>query len=426
LTHSNVRRSRGGIVGGAADLAVPRLVDLLRLPDRPAGRWHQRSHVITVDAVQTPIRRRRLLHRDPLLIDAALAALLSVGAELAIWLGSDGAHHRLGVALVAPAITAPIAVRRRYPTTVGLGVPLVAALDHALWNPQFLGYPIANFVALYALTVWTPPRRFAVGFALITAAGLAASFAGKGHPSSGVPYTVVTAVVMLLVRRIIGDRERRARVAERERDVAAREAVVEERARIARELHDVIAHHVSMIVLQAGAERRVLDGANGSTREVLETIEKVGRGALTEMRRLLGMLRGESNEPLTPQPRLADVPTLVAQLREAGLPVELHLEGEQRELPVGIELSAYRIVQEALTNALKHAGQAHASVHVRYRPESLEVEIADDGTEQAPRTLDGGHGLVGMRERVALYGGDFQASRNPGGGFVVRALLPTK
>jgi signal transduction histidine kinase len=239
-----------------------------------------------------------------------------------------------------------------------------------------------------------------------------------------VSFTVITLVVMLLVRRVVGDRERRAQIAERERDLVAREAVVEERARIARELHDVIAHHVSMIVLQAGAERRVLDGANTSTREVLETVERTGRSALTEMRRLLGMLRGDANEPLTPQPGLTDVPVLVKQLREAGLPVELQVEGERRELPVGIELSAYRIVQEALTNALKHAGEASASVNIRYGSDSLELEIADDGRGASAPVSSGGHGLVGMRERVALYGGHLDAGRRPSGGFVVRVLLP--
>src|SRR5207248_7777675 len=136
----------------------------------------------------------------------------------------------------------------------------------------------------------------------------------------------------------------------------AREAVIDERARIARELHDAIAHNVSMMVVQAGAERRVLDRSTG-TREVLETIEQIGRGALTEMRRLVGMLRSDSRDPLAPQPGLDDLPSLVERVREAGLPVELHVDGNRRELPVGIELSAYRIVQEALTNALKHAGQ---------------------------------------------------------------------
>jgi signal transduction histidine kinase len=136
------------------------------------------------------------------------------------------------------------------------------------------------------------------------------------------------------------------------------------------------------------------------------------------------MLRGDANDPLTPQPRLDDVPTLVGQLRDAGLPVELCVEGERRELPVGIELSAYRIVQEALTNALKHAGDAHATVHVRYGPDSLELEIADDGAGGSSRVSGGGQGLVGMRERVALYGGRLDASRGAEGGFVVRVKLP--
>ena len=371
------------------------------------------------------LSRLRRFRLDPVKVDWTLAALLSVGAQLAIWLGSDAAHHRLGAALVAPAITAAIAVRRRYPTLVGTAVPLVAAFDHDLWDPQFVGYPVATFCALYALTAWTPPRRFAFGFALVVAVYLAASV-GDPFPNNGVTFAVVTAVVMLLIRRVLGDRERRVRVAERERDVAAREAVVEERARIARELHDVIAHHVSMIVMQAGAERRVLDGANTATREVLETIEQIGRGALTETRRLLGMLRGDANEPLTPQPGLTDVPLLVGQLREAGLPVELQLEGERRELPIGIELSAYRIVQEALTNALKHAGDARATVRISYRTDALELEIADDGAGGITRASGGGHGLVGMRERAALYGGRFHASRNPDGGFVVRVLLPIR
>jgi signal transduction histidine kinase len=231
---------------------------------------------------------------------------------------------------------------------------------------------------------------------------------------------------MLLVRRVVGDRERRARLAERERDLAAREAVVEERARIARELHDAIAHNVSMMVVQAGAERRVLDDDHQPTREVLATIEQIGRGALTEMRRLVGMLRSEADPPLAPQPGIDDLATLVAQVREAGLPVDLRVEGERRDLPVGVELSAYRIVQEALTNALKHAGDAHATVRIVYGPDSLELEIVDDGAGGTSPVSGGGHGLVGMRERVALYGGRFDAGRRPSGGFAIRVLLPIR
>jgi len=229
---------------------------------------------------------------------------------------------------------------------------------------------------------------------------------------------------MILVRWVLGDRERRVELAERERDVAAREAVVEERARIARELHDAIAHNVSMMVVQAGAERRVVD--DGTTREVLGTIEQIGRDALTEMRRLVGMLRADTGDPLAPQPGLDDLPLLATQVGEAGLPVDLSVEGERRDLPVGIELSAYRIVQEALTNALKHAGDARAAVRVRYGPDSLELEIVDDGPGGVSRVASGGHGLVGMRERVALYGGLFDAGRHPGGGFAVRVLLPVR
>jgi signal transduction histidine kinase len=376
--------------------------------------------------VHAPLARLRSVRLDPLKVDWALAALLTLGAQLAIWRGGDATHHRLGAAVVALTITAPIAVRRRYPTLVGAGVPLLAALDHDLWDAQSVAYPVATFCALYALTVWTPPRRFVLGFALVMAVWLAFSLRGGEFPNNGVAFAVVTAIVMLLVRRVVGERERRAQLAERERDVAAREAVVEERARIARELHDAIAHNVSMMVVQAGAERRVIDQERGSTREVLETIERIGRDALTEMRRLVGMLRSDSADELAPQPGLSDLPTLVAQVREAGLPVELEREGEPRELPVGIELSAYRIVQEALTNALKHAGEARATVRVRYGADSLELEIVDDGPGGHAPVASGGHGLAGMRERVALYGGRLDAGRRPSGGFVVRVLLPIR
>jgi signal transduction histidine kinase len=377
--------------------------------------------------VRTGLARLSRIRHDPLTLDRTLAALFTVGAELQVWLGGSADHHRVVAALVAPAITASIAVRRRYPTLVAVGVSALTAFELAFWgDPQIVADAVADFCALYALAVWTPPRRFALGAALIVSIDLATTAGPKGNLHNTVPFAIVTPVVMLLVRRVVGGRERRAQLAERERDLAAREAVVEERARIARELHDEIAHNVSMMVIQAGAERRVLDDARGSTREVLETIERSGRGALIEMRRLVGMLRSDPGDPLTPQPGLSDLPMLVTQVREAGLPVELTVEGEQRELPAGIELSAYRIVQEALTNALKHAGDANARVHVHYGPESLELEITDDGAGGPVRASGGGHGLVGKSERVALYGGRFQASRNPGGGFVVRVLLPIR
>src|SRR5690349_6921014 len=193
---------------------------------------------------------------------------------------------------------------------------------------------------LYALAVWS--RRFWLGLAVYVAAG-AAFLPLNPSVSSSVFFIVASTIVLLLVHSVVRDRERRAQLAERERDLAAREAVVEERARIARELHDAIAHAVSMMVIQAGAERRVLEPGSESTREVLETIERIGRGALTEMRRLVGMLRSDAGDPLAPQPALDDLPRLVEQVRASGLAVDLHVEGEPRELPVGVELSAYRI-----------------------------------------------------------------------------------
>jgi signal transduction histidine kinase len=360
-------------------------------------------------------------------VDRVTAAVLTVTAQLEIWVGHGAGGHRIAAALFALVATSAVAIRRRQPALVGIGVPLLFAAELTVWgDQQVISAGIAYFCALYALAVWTPRPVFGLGLVLLAAASLVIAAGPHVTLKSVTLFTVVSLVVLVLVRRVLGDRERRAQLAERERDLAAREAVVEERARIARELHDAIAHNVSMMVVQAGAERRVLGGDAGSTREVLTTIEQIGRGALTEMRRLVGMLRSEEADPLTPQPGLGDLPTLVAQVRDAGLPVELSVEGERRELPVGIELSAFRIVQEALTNALKHAGDARASVRVRYGADSLELEIVDDGSGVSAPVASGGHGLAGMRERVALYGGRFDAARRPSGGFAVRVLLPTR
>jgi signal transduction histidine kinase len=374
-------------------------------------------------SVTQPLSR---LRRDPVAFDRALAVVLAVLGELQIWLGNPVPHDRRAMTIATLPMYLALAYRRRYPAAAGFFAVALVSIEFAVWGGvEVIPYSIAWGCAVYGLTVWTPPRTFALAVVVVGASTLLSGTAA-GHFQNSVPFAIVVVVAMLLVRRVVGDRERRAQLAERERDVAAREAVVEERARIARELHDVIAHHVSVMVVQAGAERRALDQSNESTRDVLETIEHTGRGALTEMRRLLGMLRDENPDPLAPQPGLGDVPVLVGQLREAGLPVELQVDGERRELPVGIDLSAYRIVQEALTNALKHAGDAHATVRVRYGADALELEISDDGEGASDTAGSGGHGLVGMRERVALCGGRFHASRNAAGGFTVQAVLPTR
>jgi len=231
------------------------------------------------------------------------------------------------------------------------------------------------------------------------------------------------------MRAKLAEREReaaemRATLAEREREAAARIAVAEERTRIARELHDIVAHAMSVMVLQVGAVRHKLPHTLEEDRDALGRVEQAGRTALTEMRRLLGAMRSNGDRvDLGPQPGLDALDSLVEDISRAGLPVRLHVDGERLPLPRAIDLSAYRIVQEGLTNALKHAHASQADVTVRYRPDGVELEVADDG--KGPAVTNGhGHGLVGIRERAKIYGGEMSAGAAPAGGFVLSARLP--
>jgi signal transduction histidine kinase len=236
---------------------------------------------------------------------------------------------------------------------------------------------------------------------------------------------VATFVIPYLLGRMTFNRRRRI-VSERE--VATREAVAAERAAIARELHDVVAHHMSVMVVQAGAARAVSGSDPAAAAAALRQIEASGRTGLAEMRRLLEVLKAEEDgDGRAPQPGLARIDELLDAMRASGLPVEAVVEGTPRPLSPGVDLSAYRIVQEALTNALRHAGGASARVLVRYAPDGLELEIADHGS--GPRDdpeASGGHGLIGMRERVHLFGGELEAGPRRGGGFLVRARLPSE
>ena len=218
--------------------------------------------------------------------------------------------------------------------------------------------------------------------------------------------------------------ERRAREFAVDQETAALRAVTEERQRIARELHDVIAHSVSVMTVQAGAVRRLLLPDQERERQALEVVESTGREALTEMRRLVGLLREQGTMPeFAPQPSLKTLDILIGTVREAGLEVDLDVQGKERELPPGVDLSAYRLVQEALTNTLKYAGPARAWVTLRWRDDELELEVANNGSSEAS-TNGSGHGLAGMRERVALCGGTLETGPRDGGGFVVRCHLP--
>jgi signal transduction histidine kinase len=339
---------------------------------------------------------------------------------------------------VALIMTMPLVWRRRAPTVVlatalaGLGLVLAVAADPG-------GVPLSALITLivcfYTVGAYAPSRRAVVGVALGVLGVSAIDGASSGaFQASGVRPSVW---LLLAASWLVGREVRRRRIEVRalrqravalevEREEQARVAVAEERARIARELHDVIAHSVTVIVVQAQAARRVLAGDEPHAHALLETIESTGRAALAELRRSLGLLRThQEHASLEPQPSLQRVHALADQMREVGLPVDVVIEGQPAELPAGVDLSAYRIVQEGLTNALKHAGHAHARVLIRYAPGQLEIEVSDDGTGRVGDSGNGaGHGIVGMRERVALYGGHLETSRSGTGGYVLRARLP--
>jgi signal transduction histidine kinase len=369
-------------------------------------------------------------------IDVAIAVALAVTGIAEVWASSafdDDPRALLTLAVLA--MTLPLAFRRRWPLAVLVLTLLWATVTSAAWDlfdDAAVGMGVL-LVAAYAVAAYLELREAAIGGAILLAWGAAAMVWDDVPFGDYLFVAIILGGVWTAGRTVRSRRQLAVALAdknvllEHEQEARAKQAVAEERTRIARELHDVVAHNVSVMVVQAGAERRSLGDDRPATREALEAIEQTGRQALTEMRRLLGMLRKDDDElALAPQPSMEHLELLVSQVREAGLPVELEVEGEPEPLPAGVDLSAYRIVQEALTNALKHAGPARALVRVRYRRDELELEILDDGPgPDAPVTNGaGGHGLIGMRERVSLFGGDLAAGERSGGGYSVHARLP--
>jgi signal transduction histidine kinase len=334
--------------------------------------------------------------------------------------------------------TLPLAVRRAWP----MGVLVVISL--AVGTHSALGYQIvqagtfSSLIALYGAASLTDNRR-ALLAAAISATAVAAFFA-TNRQAWGLPNVASTAATWAVAWlagtfvRIRGEQAdaagARAASLEREQEARAREAVADERARMARELHDIVGHALNVVVIQAAGARRVFDGKPDVARDALASIESTGREALSEMERMLGVLRAaDTHDGATgPQPGLAQVDGLAAHVSEAGIPVQVIVEGERQEVPASVDLSAYRIVQEALTNCLKHSGASLATVMVRYRPEALEVEVVDNGrgaSAQRATAQTGGRGHVGMRERVAVFGGEITMGQAPStGGYAVRARLP--
>ena len=370
-----------------------------------------------------------LLRRHPFDV---LVVLLAVVAEIKVWI-VPGAGPKVVFIIASLLWTLPLLLRRRFPFAAPVFTFAVQAAASAA-DPA-LGVETPALVALL-LAFWVVGAEnergeaiagAAIGFASIAVVAELDVRVGLENSVWGVILgSVVCVIAYALQQRAkrAAELEERASRLERELEERAHVAVLAERTRIARDLHDLVAHSVSLMTVQAGAARLLLPDDPPRAREPLLSVEETGREALADLRRLFGIVRSEEGDAaLTPQPGLARLDALLEQTRTAGLPVEVAIEGERRLLSPGVDLTAYRIVQEALTNALKHAGPARAQVTIRYGPEVLDLEITNDGR----RTRNGegtGHGLVGMRERVTLYGGELEAGPRGRDGYAVRARLP--
>jgi signal transduction histidine kinase len=366
--------------------------------------------------------------------DVVLALALAGHAQLEIWapaLALGGANPGGSTAILVSTsllATLPLAWRRRFPTAVLCTVVGALAAQSLLTVPlRGMSGLVSLVVAAYSIAAHAERSRALAGLAL----ALAADVALLAADPTDIPFDVFVIGAPWLAGRALRMARQRARELEAltaelasEREERARLAIAAERARIARELHDVVAHSVSTMVVQAEAGEELLDEYPMRAREAFESIQTTGREALTEMRRLLGLLRrGERELALVPQPSLVRLEELLARVRGAGLVVELQVEGPPIPVPPAVDLSAYRIVQEALTNTLRHASGARAWVTLRYRHDALELGIVDDG--HAGSNGEGpGLGIAGMRERVKLFGGELEAGKRSNGGYAVHARLP--
>jgi signal transduction histidine kinase len=363
------------------------------------------------------------LHRHPRLVNVSIVGLLVfVGVGAAV---RNGHAEATAVALsVAEAL--PLLVRRRFPVAV---VVVVATVVLAMIAVGVWAVPLQLGVALYTLMSLREERaERGVGIAAILAVAIAVLAAGRLEFGAG-----AARVVFLIAAAVLGDSigsrrayvreiEEKADRLERERESEAKRAAAEEQARIARELHDVVAHALSVIVVQAGAADDAFELDSARAREPIRAIDSAARAALADLRRVLGILQDSAE--YEPQPGLDQLDRLIDQVRATGLHVSLEIEGAPRPLPAAVELSAFRIVQEALTNSLKHAAAEHVRVRIRYG-ESLELEINDDGPGTEGGGADtAGTGLVGMRQRVALLGGVLATGSTPGDGYRVAAEIP--
>jgi signal transduction histidine kinase len=366
-------------------------------------------------------------------LDCAIAVVVAVLGVLEAYTGLQATHRQgphWAEALVYVVSGLMLVVRRRRPVEMQVAILLVMTAEFAAYgSPEGNGVALPMVIGAYSAARWE--RRHPAWWGLVLVALMWLSWVMLDPADDGwsarataliwLSPGVIGWLVGALVRSQASNLEQRRAA----REQRAARAVAEERNRIARELHDVIGHSVSVMTVQASAVRRRLTGDQVAEREALETVERVGREALQEMRRMVGVLRTDgAPADREPPPGLAQVDGLVAKVRAAGLPVELTVTGEPRPLPGGLDLTAYRLLQEGLTNTLRHAVEpARAEVGITYGETALELVVRDDGRTPAPGG-EAGHGLLGMRERVAVYGGDLVARPRSGGGFELLATLP--
>ncbi|WP_431902086.1 sensor histidine kinase [Amycolatopsis thermoflava] len=382
------------------------------------------------------------MRAHPMVGDVLLAVLLLlVDLLFLVARAAPGEGQRWYVAIPLDlAMVGPVAFRRKYPVVTAYVILLMTVPHSAL--ELGVGSATASCVALYTVVVYVGRRQAALYLAAQAVISVVQMWAGWS-PQGWAPLLFIGLIFALcwVLGEFVGARrayhaemEARLHLLETERDQAGRIAVAEERGRIARELHDVVAHAVSVIVVQADGASYALRSSPELAERAVRTISETGRQALTELRRLLQVLRDEevAGEPRIPQPTAESLADLAERVRTAGVPVELSVEGSLAELPAGVSLGVYRIVQESLTNTLKHAGQgARAEVRVRRTENLVDVEIVDDGAGKARELvpgpdLPGGNGVIGMRERAHLFGGILQVGPRPGGGWRVHASFPAR
>jgi signal transduction histidine kinase len=446
-----------------------RLAYILRCTSRPVSRRMRQR--LLLGSLRHMVERRAPVMTDPRpplarritpsqweAIDVAVAlGLAAIVVPLLASLGHEVSRHLpvWAQAVLGLAATLPLAVRRRWPLAV-LGVVTVPVAVAAGFGSTFGPDPMIA-LAVYMVATQYDRRRSLGALAVVETALVTALLVAESAFSKGDTFSPVVAAAAWFVGDAV--RARRAYAAglaeqaeqrQREELERARRAVVEERVRVARELHDVLAHSLSVVAIQAGVGRHVLDSQPEETRRALAAVEAASRDALAELRQVVGLLRQDERPALalSPAPGLADLGRLVDQVRSAGVPVELDVTGEPTTLPPGIELSVYRVVQEALTNVVKHAGPARARVVISYGTDTIDVEIVDTGrgcvsssgegnealsphssvprasTDDGTGDGTGHHGIIGMRERVALFGGSLSVGPGSKGGFRVAAHIP--